>query len=204
MADLSTGICGTSRETDRPMVRRGVGIAALSVAWTAVLLCGAALVGAGEEQPLDVQRARQLYQRAQKGEKLSPEDQAYLERAREVMRSRQQQGGAKKQPAGPGRAMGPVPPATSSTGLIPLTDLGTNKYKGEDGGLYGGGSNKPPAEHRGAVEKQLKLIEARDADGKPAADGKIVLLSVGMSNTTMEFQAFKRKADADPKKRRRW
>jgi hypothetical protein len=40
----------------------------------------------------------------------------------------------------------------------------------------------------------------RDADGKPAKDGKIVLLSVGMSNTTMEFQAFKHKADEDPKK----
>ena len=99
-----------------------------------------------------------------------------------------------------GRDAGPVPPATSSTGLIPLTDLGTGKYKGENGGLYGGGSNEPPTEFRDAVEKQLKLIQPLDADGHPAPDGKIVLLSVGMSNTTMEFQVFKRKADKDLQK----
>src|SRR5207244_4063030 len=37
-------------------------------------------------------------------------------------------------------------------------------------------------------------------DGKPAADGKIVMLSVGMSNTTQEFSVFKRVADADKEK----
>ncbi|HUT92738.1 MAG TPA: hypothetical protein VMY37_24810, partial [Thermoguttaceae bacterium] len=93
-----------------------------------------------------------------------------------------------------------MPPAKKSTGLIPLTDLGTDKYKGEDGGLYGGGSNEPPAGRRAAVEKQLELVQPRDARGNPAPDGKIVFLSVGMSNTTMEFQTFKRNADADPKK----
>jgi hypothetical protein len=34
----------------------------------------------------------------------------------------------------------------------------------------------------------------------PAADGKIVLVSLGMSNTTMEFSAFKKIADAEPSK----
>jgi len=94
----------------------------------------------------------------------------------------------------------PLPPPTDSTGLIPLTDLGTQTYKGEDGGLYGGGSNEPPPQHRAAALRELELIRPLDADGKPDADGKIVFISVGMSNTTMEFSTFKRKADVDPLK----
>jgi len=195
---------GTSLKAKGPMMTRQTVEAAIrGIAWAAVVLCGVAWAGAADEQPLDVQRARQLRERVQKGKRLSPEDQAYLDRVRQEVRRQQQQAAAKNQPgqpAKPGRDRGPVPPATSSTGLIPLTDLGTAKYKGEDGGLYGGGSNEPPAEHRAAVEKQLKLVQPRDADGNPASDGKIVLLSVGMSNTTMEFQVFKRKADADPQK----
>jgi len=157
--------------------------------------CAAAEPSAG-----DIERAKQLFRRKQSGETLTPEEQAFLDQVRQEVQRRQQQAGGKGQPGRPGRDMGPVPPPTSSTGLIPLTDLGTSKYKGEDGGLYGGGSNEPPAAHRAAVEKQLKLIQPRDAQGQPAADGKIVLLSVGMSNTTMEFQVFKRQADADPQK----
>src|SRR5262249_7525367 len=38
-------------------------------------------------------------------------------------------------------------PARESTGLIPLPDLGTAMYKGEQGGLYPGGANTPPAAH---------------------------------------------------------
>jgi hypothetical protein len=38
----------------------------------------------------------------------------------------------------------------------------------------------------------------RDADGKPAKDGKIGVLAVGMSNTTMEYSAFKHLAEGDP------
>jgi hypothetical protein len=37
-----------------------------------------------------------------------------------------------------------------------------------------------------------------DAAGTPAADGKIVLLTIGMSNTTQESQAFIKRASADP------
>ena len=69
----------------------------------------------------------------------------------------------------------PVPPVRDSTGLIPLTDLGTETYKGEDGGLYGGGSNEPPPGHRAAVLRELQQIRPLDAEGRPAADGKIVL-----------------------------
>jgi hypothetical protein len=170
--------------------------------------CGAALAQQGANQPpIDIQRAKQLFQRAQQGGQLTPDEQAYLARARQEMQRRQQGqgGGGPGGRGGPGMGMqrgpqGPVPPATSATGLVPITELGTNKYKGEDGGLYGGGSNEPPSEFRTAVEKQLQKIEPLDADGKPASDGKIVMLSVGMSNTTMEFSTFMKKAEADPQR----
>src|ERR1035438_3541303 len=98
-------------------------------------------------------------------------------------------------PAGP---INPPPPPRDSTGLTPLTELGTTTYKGEDGGLYGGGKNEPPAAHAAAARKQSAEILPRDADGKPEKDGKIGVLSVGMSNTTMEDSAFKRLAEGDP------
>ena len=75
-----------------------------------------------------------------------------------------------------------------------------DRYKGQDGGLYGGGKNEPPEKHLQAALKQAKLIRPLDAEGKPAADGKIVLISIGMSNTTQEFSAFVRTANADPDK----
>ena len=43
-------------------------------------------------------------------------------------------------PTGPRRS-----PARESTGLVPLTDLGKQAYQGEQGGLYPGGENTPPA-----------------------------------------------------------
>jgi hypothetical protein len=43
-------------------------------------------------------------------------------------------------------------------------------------------------------------VEPLDASGRPAADGRVVMMSIGMSNTTQEFSVFKRKADADPAK----
>jgi hypothetical protein len=160
---------------------------------------GMASTSIAQQGQIDMQRARELFQRSQRGEKLSPEDQAYLDRAKQL---RQQQGGkapGKGQP-GRGKQAGNVPSATTSTGLVPLTELGTEKYKGEDGGLYGGGSNEPPSDFRAEVEKQIAKIRPLDASGKPSSDGKIVLLSIGMSNTTMEFSAFMKKTEADSKK----
>jgi hypothetical protein len=75
-----------------------------------------------------------------------------------------------------------------------------DNYKGEDGGLYGGGKNEPPAELQAAARKELALIQPLDADGKPSAEGRIVLVSISMSNATQEFSRFKQVADADPQK----
>ena len=82
---------------------------------------------------------------------------------------------------------------------MPPDDL-TGKYKEQDGGLYGGGKNEPPAEHAALARKAIAEIKPLDRAGKPAADGKVVLMSIGMSNTTMEFSSFVQLANADPRK----
>jgi hypothetical protein len=74
----------------------------------------------------------------------------------------------------------------TSVPMTPLTDLGAATYDGYHGGLYPGMKNTPSAAYlaRG-------LAAARNV--KPIG-GKIVLLSIGMSNTTLEFQQFQREA----------
>lgn len=86
-----------------------------------------------------------------------------------------------------------------STDLVPLTEL-KQDYKGFDGGLYGNGSNQPPAAHAEAAQAAANSIQPLDSTGQAAAGGKIILLSMGMSNTTAEFSRFKQIADADPDK----
>jgi len=85
-----------------------------------------------------------------------------------------------------------------SVGLTPLNEMSTtDKYQGEDGGLYGEGKNEPPAAHRAAAKRATQSIQPLDADGRPAADGKIGLVSISMSNATQEFSLFKQLADKD-------
>jgi hypothetical protein len=85
-------------------------------------------------------------------------------------------------------------PPRESTGLVPLPDLGAGTYQGAPGGLYPGGRNTPPKAHLEAGLALAKKFVPLDAEGRPAESGKIVLLSIGMSNTTQEFQAFQRLA----------
>jgi hypothetical protein len=88
-----------------------------------------------------------------------------------------------------------------SVGLKPLTEMtATDRYKGEDGGLYGAGKNEAPPAHQAAAHKETTEIVPRDADGKPAPDGIIGLVSISMSNATQEFSRFKQIADDDPQK----
>src|SRR5262249_55202951 len=89
----------------------------------------------------------------------------------------------------------------SAVGLKPLTEMtAEDKYKGEDGGLYGSGKNEPPEAHKAAVLAESKRITPLDERGKPSKDGKIVLMSLGMSNTAGVFFTFKEIADRDPQK----
>src|SRR5919198_2042084 len=71
----------------------------------------------------------------------------------------------------------------TSVGLLPLTDLKKGRYQGFQGGLYARGRHSPSRRYL-----KLGLTKARLV--KPIG-GRIVLLSIGMSNTTMEFSAFK-------------
>ena len=169
-----------------------------------VLGCGLAAAALAQATPGDDvnwQKARQLLQKEQSGQALSAEDKAYLDHAKEVrqrmIRSGQRPPDAQSRPAGMGPQSRPAP-STKPTGLVPLDQMtAQEKYKGEDGGLYGGGSNAPPEAHRKAAEAALAKVAPLDAQGKPAADGKIVLLSMGMSNTTQEFSRFVELARAD-------
>lgn len=94
----------------------------------------------------------------------------------------------------------PQQPKVDTSKLKPLPDLGAEKYQTFEGGLYPGGKNTRPADHEAAGLALAKQIGPLNAEGTPARDGKVVLLSVGMSNTTQEFSAFKRLADADTEK----
>jgi hypothetical protein len=86
---------------------------------------------------------------------------------------------------------------TSVAGLVPLNDLGAGNYQGFQGGLYPGGANSLPIAHRIAGMNQAAAVVPRDAGGAPAADGKIVFLSIGMSNCSQEFSTFVPLANAD-------
>jgi hypothetical protein len=88
-----------------------------------------------------------------------------------------------------------------SAGLVPLTEMSAaDRYKGEDGGLYGQGRNTPPEAHRKTAEAALSRVRPLDAEGKPSPNGRVVFVSISMSNATQEFSYFKRLADADPAK----
>jgi hypothetical protein len=70
---------------------------------------------------------------------------------------------------------------------VPLIDLGTGSYFNFKGGLYGTGKNVMPAAHSAAGLTRAKAIRRLGPTGAPASNGKIVLLSIGMSNTSQEF-----------------
>ncbi|MDQ1267041.1 MAG: hypothetical protein QG635_2194, partial [Bacteroidota bacterium] len=83
---------------------------------------------------------------------------------------------------------------------IPLTELGTGLWKGFEGGLYPNGSNTRPSSHNAAGIAIGRAIEPLNRQGDPDKSGSIVLLSVGMSNTTQEYSVFKQIADSDTSK----
>ncbi|VAW30852.1 hypothetical protein MNBD_CHLOROFLEXI01-4043, partial [hydrothermal vent metagenome] len=84
----------------------------------------------------------------------------------------------------------------SSVGLTPLTELGSDTYKGLEGGLYPGGSNERPPTHEEAGIEIAQAIRPLASDGSiDSENGKIGFLAVGMSNTSMEFETFAAQAD---------
>ena len=85
-------------------------------------------------------------------------------------------------------------PALTELGYIPLPDLGWGTYMRdghtEPGGLYPGGwSIRPPEFEAAVLEIAQNQIQPLDAQGNPDPEnGRIVMMSAGMSNTFIYFE----------------
>lgn len=75
----------------------------------------------------------------------------------------------------------------ADTLAVPLVDMGEGTYHGLEGGLYPGGSNTAPPAHATRGRERASLIRPLDTEGNADRAGKVVLMSVGMSNTSQEF-----------------
>lgn len=138
-------------------------------------------------EKIDFVKARALLDKEKRGDKLTVDEAAYLERAKAVRR------------AGDSRMIG----GKDKTGLKPLTEMtAKDRYLDQEGGLYGGGKNTPPDAHRSAAEAALARMKPRNRQGEPAVEGRIGFVSISMSNATQEFSKFKQVADADAAKSR--
>ncbi|NLF39177.1 PKD domain-containing protein [bacterium] len=82
----------------------------------------------------------------------------------------------------------------TSLGVIPLTDMRNTTYRGFAGGLYPGYRNTPPPVHLALGLAAATNFVPLDANGQPSPTGRIVLVSIGMSNTTMEYSRFRQMA----------
>lgn len=161
---------------------------------------------AAKAEKIDFNRARELARKKSLGEKLTAEDEAFVKRAMEIYQAWQLleriTGGRADDPQS--RADAPARPRAegkSSVGFKPLSEMtAEDKYKGEDGGLYGQGKNTPPETHQKLATAESARIQPLDAEGKPSGDGLIGLISISMSNATQEFSMFKRITDADEQK----
>ena len=94
--------------------------------------------------------------------------------------------------AGCGGSERPEPAESHPQGLastrVPLIDLPAgDTYLGFSGGLYPQGSNTLPSAHAAAGSTAAAAIRPLDVNGNPSANGKFVLMSIGMSHTTQEF-----------------
>ncbi len=152
-------------------------------------ICLLALVSLSAAE-IDDKKLAEIKARHDRGEKISLEEQdlwaSHIERQNQANSAKRNLDWAKEHPA------------RESTGLIPLPDLGKGMYKGEQGGLYPGGSNTPPKAHLAAGLRMAKEITPLDRDGRKSDSGLIVMLSIGMSNTTQESRSFRDLAKADP------
>ena len=81
--------------------------------------------------------------------------------------------------ATPSSTSSPAPPD-----YVALIDLGGDTYHGNPGGLYGDGANTPPSGHLTEGLARANALQALDTSGKPSGGGRIVMVSIGMSNTT--------------------
>jgi PKD repeat protein len=89
---------------------------------------------------------------------------------------------------------------------VPLNDLGPGLAQGFIGGLYPNGTDTRPPANEAAGESIARQIVPLNASGNvDTTNGRIVMISVGLSNTTLEFGtrdagAFMPRANLDPSK----
>jgi hypothetical protein len=158
-------------------------------------------------EKLDFNRARELMRKREQGGKLTAEEETFLKRAMEARQAWQllermaARGEGEPREARRDNPARPSAEGKTSVGFKPLIDMSAeDRYKGEDGGLYGGGKNTPPESHQKLAAAESAKIEPLNAEGKPDQNGLIGLISISMSNATQEFSMFKRIADADEAK----
>lgn len=89
---------------------------------------------------------------------------------------------------------------STSKGFVPLAELGTGTYQGYEGGLYAGGVNTRPIAHNSAGVNIGWGIRPLNSSGVYDSLGKIVMISIGMSNTSQEFSVFIPLANSDTSK----
>ncbi|HXJ41339.1 MAG TPA: hypothetical protein VNH18_18805, partial [Bryobacteraceae bacterium] len=92
----------------------------------------------------------------------------------------------------------------TNTDRTPLNDLGPGLYQGFSGGLYPNGANTRPLAHEAdGLDIALNQVMPLASDGSTnSTSGKVVMTSIGMSNTTDEFNnfgsfSFEQRANAD-------
>jgi hypothetical protein len=86
--------------------------------------------------------------------------------------------------------------SNTSTPYTPLTDLKSDRFQGYRGGLYPHGRNWMPKFYRRIGVNRAARVEPLKQNGHPGPDGQIVLMSVGMSNTMLEWEEFSTEVDS--------
>lgn len=82
---------------------------------------------------------------------------------------------------------------------IPIIDMPKGTYyMGKEGGLYAGWTNEPGEYTRQKILEAISEIKPLDKNGNPSSNGKIGFMSIGMSNTNINFGAFQSQALSDP------
>ena len=84
----------------------------------------------------------------------------------------------------------------TSTSNVAITDL-TAPYLTEPGGLYPDGTNTPPVDYEAAGVAAGRAIVPLDTLGRPSSTGRILFISVGMSETNLLFGYFQAQENTD-------
>lgn len=78
--------------------------------------------------------------------------------------------------------------SAAALGQVPLNDLGSGTYLNQyQGGLYPGGVNTMPPAQLAAAMLRAGNVQPLNTSGQPDPNGRFVLMSVGMSNTSQEW-----------------